>query len=45
MISLGRPRDEWENIETNYKGTGYEDVDWIHLAKIGRGDLLLQLVI
>jgi hypothetical protein len=31
---LGRPRSRWEgNIRTVLKGTGWEGVDWIHLAQ------------
>jgi hypothetical protein len=32
--SFRRPRHRWEdNIRTNLKETGWEGVDWIHLAK------------
>jgi hypothetical protein len=32
--TLGRPRRRWEdNIKTDLKEMGFEDVDWIHLAQ------------
>jgi hypothetical protein len=32
--SLGRPRRRWEdNIRMDLRETGWEDVDWIHLAQ------------
>jgi hypothetical protein len=31
---LGRPRHRWEdNIKMDLKETGFEDMDWIHLAR------------
>jgi hypothetical protein len=31
---LGRPRHRWkDNIESNLKEIGWEDVDWIKLAQ------------
>jgi hypothetical protein len=31
---LGRPRRGWEdNIKTDLREIGFEDVDWIHLAQ------------
>jgi hypothetical protein len=33
---LGRPRRRWEdNIKIDLGETGFEDVDWIHLAQDG----------
>jgi hypothetical protein len=26
------PRRRWDNVETNLTETGFEDVDWMHLA-------------
>ena len=31
--SLGKPKRRWENIKMNIKETGYEYVDWIHVAQ------------
>jgi hypothetical protein len=32
--SLGRPRRRWEdNIKMNLRETGWEGMDWIHLAQ------------
>jgi hypothetical protein len=30
---LGRPRKIWEDIIMDLRGTGWEGVDWVHLAQ------------